>query len=247
MTGAIIPEYHGGFDSDTDSDDEDELTTKPEFDVSLIFNLRPSLAGAGGMDDNNSVGTNSTGASDATQMILEEGQDTGYDDTDMSGTVISSITETTTGTPPPKPRNLNDTSNKYEGNEKWEHVNQQEGTDNMELDNKDTTQQANSTAITATGNSPNNHEGKHQENNRNNDDMEDSGGESNNKDKGGGGGRTGTTSGRGIAPGRGRNRYQLDSQGDVGGRGGQHISEKGNDTIAAHKSITTIVIQKMTQ
>ena len=74
--------------------------------------------------------------------------------------------------------------------------------------------------------------------------MEDSGGESNNNDKGGGGGRSGTTSGRGIAPGRGRYRYQLGSQDDGGGRGGQHISEKGNDTIAAHKSTTTIVIQK---
>ena len=196
------------------------------------------------MDDNNLVGTNATGASDATQMILEGGQDIGYDDTDMSGTVISSITETTTGTPPPKPRNLNDTSNKYEGNEKLEHVDQQEGKDNMELDNKDKTQQADSTAITATGNSPNNHEGEHQENNGNNDDMEEGGGANNNNDKGGGGERTGITSGRGIAPGRGRYRYQIGSQDDGGGRGGQHITEKGNDIIAAHKSTTTIVIQK---
>ena len=114
----------------------------------------------------------------------------------------------------------------------------------MELDNNDTTHQADSMAITATGNSPNNHEGEHQENNGNNDDMEDSGGESNDKDGGRGGGRTGTTSRRGIAPGRGRDRYQLGSQDDVGGRGGQHISEKGSDTIAAHNNITTIVIQK---
>ena len=35
LNGAIIPEYHGGFDSDTDSDDEDEPTTKPEFDITL--------------------------------------------------------------------------------------------------------------------------------------------------------------------------------------------------------------------
>ena len=116
----------------------------------------------------------------------------------------------------------------------------------MELDKNDTTHQADSTAITATENSSNKHKGEHRWNNGNNDNMEHSGGESNDKDGGGGGGRTGTTSGRGIAPGRGRYRYQLGSQDDVGGRGGQHIPEKGNDTITAHKIITTIVIQKMT-
>ena len=51
MTGAIIPEYDGGFDSDTSSDDKDEPKPKTTLDLRLTFNLTPSLAGAGGMDN----------------------------------------------------------------------------------------------------------------------------------------------------------------------------------------------------
>ena len=66
LTGVIIPEYHRGFDSDTDSNDKDEPRPKPEFDIQLLFNLTPSLAGGGGMDDQKLIGTNATGASNAT-------------------------------------------------------------------------------------------------------------------------------------------------------------------------------------
>ena len=114
----------------------------------------------------------------------------------------------------------------------------------MELDKNDMTHQADSTAITATKNSSNKHKGEHRWNNGNNDNIEDSRGESNDKDGRGGGGRTGTTSGRGIASGRGRDRYQLGSQDDVGGRGGQHISKKGSDTNTAHNNMATIVVHK---
>ena len=102
MTGAIIPEYHGGFDSDTDSNDEDEPRTKPEFDLQLLFNLTPSLAGARGMDDQNLIGTNATGASNATQLILAGGIDSRFNNMEMDGeTVISSLTEPTKNTPLP--------------------------------------------------------------------------------------------------------------------------------------------------
>ena len=94
MTGAIIPEYNGGFDSDTSSEDEDELNPKTTFDLRLLFNLTPSLAGAGGMDDQNSIGTNATGTSNATQLILEGGIDARFDNINLDGeTVDSSLTE----------------------------------------------------------------------------------------------------------------------------------------------------------
>ena len=47
MTGAIISDYSGGFDSDTSSEDEDEPKPKTTVDLRLLLNLTPSLAGAG--------------------------------------------------------------------------------------------------------------------------------------------------------------------------------------------------------
>ena len=60
MTGAVILEYNGSFDSDTSSDNKDEPKPKATFDLKMIFNLTPSLAGAGGMDNQNLIGTNAT-------------------------------------------------------------------------------------------------------------------------------------------------------------------------------------------
>ena len=66
MTGAIIPEYNGGFDSATSSEDEDEPKPKITFDLRLLFNLTPSLVDAGWIDNQNSIGTNVTGVTNAT-------------------------------------------------------------------------------------------------------------------------------------------------------------------------------------
>ena len=115
MTGAIIPEYHGGFDSDTDSDDEDEPRQKPKFDLKMLFNLKPSLSGAGGMDDQNSIGTNATGTSNVTQLILNGGIDVRFDSINLDGdSVNSSLTGPTKNTPPHPPRQVAANSNEME-------------------------------------------------------------------------------------------------------------------------------------
>ena len=205
LTGAIIPEYHGGFDSDTDSDDEDEPRPKPTFDLKMIFNLTPSLAGAGGMDDQNSIGTNATGTSNATQLILEGAIDARFDNMDLDGeTVISSLTGPTQNTPPHQPRQLNANSNEHDSREqeeqkeeddKTEQEEQKEEENKMELDNDDTKNdnkeetQKDPDAIMAEEDGSNEHEGKNRRNNGNNDDIDDyseeSKKESNDKEGGG--------------------------------------------------------------
>ena len=77
------------------------------------------------MDDQNLIGTNATGASNATQLILAEVMDSSFENMDMDGTVISSIREATKNTPPPQPRQLNAISNKKEEDDKMEQEEQQ--------------------------------------------------------------------------------------------------------------------------
>ena len=121
MTGAVILEYDGGFDSDTSSDDKDEPKPKVTFDLKMIFNLTPSLAGVGGMDDQNSIGTNATGTSNAIQQILEGAIDARFDNINLDGeTVDSSLTEPTQNTPPHQPRQLNANSNEHDSREQEE-------------------------------------------------------------------------------------------------------------------------------
>ena len=47
MTGEPLPAYDGGFDSDTSSDDENEPKPKTVFDLGMLFQLTPSIVGAG--------------------------------------------------------------------------------------------------------------------------------------------------------------------------------------------------------
>ena len=67
------------------------------FDLDKLFQLSPSIAGAAGMDDNNSIGTCATGATNATMDILREVKDKEFDqiiDTNHN-TVVSAITQST--------------------------------------------------------------------------------------------------------------------------------------------------------
>ena len=106
MTGAVIPEYNGGFDSDTSSEEDDEPKPKATFDLRLIFNLTPSLPGAERMDDKNSIGTNATRTSNATQQILAETFGTRFESIDLDGsTVTSALMEQTQTIPPQQSRN----------------------------------------------------------------------------------------------------------------------------------------------
>ena len=82
---------------------------------------------------NHDKGTNATGASNATQLMLAGGQDSSFENMDMNGTVISSITAATTSTPPPQPRQLNVMSTKKEEEDKMKQKEQEEEEDNMEL------------------------------------------------------------------------------------------------------------------
>ena len=108
MTGAIIPDYDVGFESDTSSEDEDEPKPKSTFDLGLLFQLTPNLADAGGMDDHNSIETNTTGVTNATQQILEEAISTRFDSIELDdSTVTSALTNHTLYTPPQKPKELN--------------------------------------------------------------------------------------------------------------------------------------------
>ena len=131
MTGAVIPEY--GFDSDPSSKDEDEPKPKTTFDLRLIFNLTRSLAGAGKMDDQNSIGTNATGVSNATQQILAETIGTRFECIDLDGsTVTNAITDQTLTTPPQQPRNLN--ANLENEHDSRGQEGQKEGEDEMDVE-----------------------------------------------------------------------------------------------------------------
>ena len=257
MTGAVIPEYHGGFDSDTDSDNEneDEPRPKPSFDLKMIFNLTPSLAGAGGMDDQNSIGTNATGTSNATQLILEGGIDARFDNINLDGEIVdSSLKEPIQNTPPHQPRQLNTNSDEHDSREqeeqkeeddKTEQEEQKEEENKMELDNDGTKKdnkeenQTDPDAIIAEEDGSNGHEGKNRRNNGNNDNIdnysEKSKKESNDKE----GGR------RGVASGRGRGSYHLGIQDDKGGRGGNHSQgTKGSNIDTSHNNTNTIVVHQ---
>ena len=250
MTGAVIPVYHGGFDSDTDSDDEDEPRPKPKFDLKMLFNLKPSLSGAGGMDDQNSIGTNATGTSNVTQLLLAGGINARFDSINLDGdSVISSLTGQTKHTPPPQPRQLTAILNENEEDDKMDQEEQKEGEDKMELDKDDTKKdneeknQTDPDESMVNGDSQNEHERENRQKNGNNDDIEDgreeSKKESNDK---GGGGRGG---GRGMGSGRGRGRFNLNIQEDTGGRGGnRRQGTKGSDIDTSHNKITKIVVHQ---
>ena len=195
-TGAIIPEYHGDFDSDTDSDDEEEPTPKATFELQMLFNLTPSLSGAGGMDDQNSIGTNATGTSNATEMILAGGIGTQFDGINMDGdSVASSLTGTTRNTPPHQPRQLNVSPKEKEEDDKMEQEEQQKGENDMDLDKDGTEkdneekQQTDPDATMATGDGSNEHEGEDPRNNGNGDinDCSEERKDSNDNEGGGGG------------------------------------------------------------
>ena len=98
MTWETIQDYDGGFDSDTSSDDKNKPKSKIVFDLEMLFQLTPIIAGTGGMDDQNSIGTNQTGLTDATTQILEEATSTKFDKIiELENcTVTSGITEPTT-------------------------------------------------------------------------------------------------------------------------------------------------------
>ena len=100
MSGEIIPDYNGGFERDTSSKDEDEPKPKTTLDLGLLFQLTPSLAGIGGMDDHNSIGTNATGVTNATKQIMEEAISTKFDSIELDdSTVTSALTDYTLNTP----------------------------------------------------------------------------------------------------------------------------------------------------
>ena len=83
------------------------------------------------MDDQNSIGTNVTGTSNATQQILEGAIDARFDNINLDGeTMNSSLTELTQNTPPHQPRQLN--ANSYERNSR-EQEEQKEEEDKMDL------------------------------------------------------------------------------------------------------------------
>ena len=223
MTGAVIPEY--GFDSDPSSKDEDEPKPKTTFDLRLIFNLTRSLAGAGKMDDQNSIGTNATGVSNATQQILAETIGTRFECIDLDGsTVTSTLTEQTLNTPPQQPRNLNTNSENEHNSRRQE--GQKEEEDEMDVesngkkkDNK-TENSPDHDAIMVGESSSNEHKGEDRQNNRKNDNIDDhsEGSEKGSNKKEGGGGR-------GMVWERGRGRFPLSIQDDKGGRGGNHSQE----------------------
>ena len=67
MTGETIPDYDGGFNSDTSFDDKDKPKSKTIFDLEMLFQLTQNITDAGGMDDHNSIGTNIMGITNATK------------------------------------------------------------------------------------------------------------------------------------------------------------------------------------
>ena len=79
MTGETLPAYDGGFDSDTSSDDENGPKLKTVLDLGMLFQLTTSIEGTGGMDDQNSIRTNTTGLTNVTTHILEEAISTKFD------------------------------------------------------------------------------------------------------------------------------------------------------------------------
>ena len=101
----------------------------------MLFNLTPSLTGTGGMDNQNLIGTNVTGTSNATQLILAGGIDSRFDSLNLDGDpVVSSLTGPINNTPPPQTRQLYAFSNENEEDDKMEQEEQQEEEDNIELD-----------------------------------------------------------------------------------------------------------------
>ena len=133
MTRETIPDYDGGFESDTSSKDEDKSKPKTTFDLGLLFQLTPSIVGAGGMDDHNPIGTNAMGVTNATLNILEEATTTKFEIIEVdNSTVNSALTETTLNTPPQQPEDLN--VNLENEHDPMSPKGQKEGEDDMDLE-----------------------------------------------------------------------------------------------------------------
>ena len=119
------------------------------------------------MDDQNSIGTNATGTSNVTQLLLNGGIDARFDSINLDGdSVNSSLTGSTKNTPPHHPRQLAANSNEMEENAKMDQEEQKEGEFNMELENDGTKKdnkekkQTDPDAGMANGEGSNEHEGE---------------------------------------------------------------------------------------
>ena len=88
-------DYFSNLDSNSDPESEKELADQHTFILPLMFQLKPSEEGAIGQDDNNSLGTNATGVTDATQNIAAEIAKAQYINYNNDVTVISGLIETT--------------------------------------------------------------------------------------------------------------------------------------------------------
>ena len=68
----MLPLYDTGFNSNTSSNDESESKPETVFDFRMLFQLKPSTAGALRMNNNNSIGTCQTGKTNATMEMYEK-------------------------------------------------------------------------------------------------------------------------------------------------------------------------------
>ena len=89
-------------DSDQDSDSEKRTFFLQKIILPYLFQLKTSKKGAIGQDDNNSLGTMATGASNATWNIIEELAKAGTIDCVDNSTYVSGLTETTCASPTAK-------------------------------------------------------------------------------------------------------------------------------------------------
>ena len=79
---------------------------KTIFDLEMLFQLTPSIAGARGIDNHNSIGTNTTGVTNTTKQIMEEAISTRFEKVIEVNdyTVTSGLMEPTVYTPPQQPK-----------------------------------------------------------------------------------------------------------------------------------------------
>ena len=109
----LLP-YDASFNSDTSSNDESDQKPKTKFDLRMLFQLKPSIAGASGIDNHNLIRTRATCLTNTTMEIYEEVNNTEFNKTfdTEDCTVISGVTESTTYTSPPHSKDSDATSGK---------------------------------------------------------------------------------------------------------------------------------------
>lgn len=94
QSGGVL-DYSSSGDSNSDPDNKVNPDEKPTFILPLMFQLKPNKEGAIIQENNNSLGTNAPGVTNATKNIAAEIEKSKYVKIEDDGIAINNLTDAT--------------------------------------------------------------------------------------------------------------------------------------------------------